>query len=198
MDFQTIWQFATTTGQSMTFFWIFVAGAGFTLVFFIFGEIFDGMEDVFHGAFDALHLDGIFHIDADGGPSAFSPRVLSVFVTVFGGAGFISSVKKLGPVESSLIGIGSGVVIASIFFMIFRWIHHQQSTSTINTHQLVGALGTVRTAIPSDGVGEVVVDYVGSRQSRSAKSSDGRSIGESTSIIVKEVRGQMLIVESQK
>lgn len=198
MDTQTVWQLIFTPSQIATFFWIFLAGAGLTLIFFIFGEIFDGAEDVLHNLVDLLHLDSIFDIDPGTGSSILSPRVISVFVTVFGGSGFLASVQLLGPIASSLIGIASGTGIAGIFLMAFRWIHNQQSSSVLSNSQLVGKPGTVKTEIPENGVGEVIVDYVGSRITRPAKSNNGSLIGTNVSIVVQEVRGQMLIVAQQK
>ena len=196
---KTFWEAVFSLTQVGIFFWIFILGASFALVTFIMGEIFDGLDDIFHGLLDALHLDSIlnsvFDIDDVGtGPSIFSTRVISVFVMVFGGTGLMASANKMGPFASSGIGVACGVCCAFIFLMIFRWIHSQQSSSVLQSGDLVGKRGTIKTSIPAGGVGEVIIDNVGQRITRSAKSADGKEIEFSSSVVVREISGNLATV----
>jgi len=198
MDGQSFTQVIFSMGQTAVFFWLFVVGFFFAAVCFLLGEALDGLDDIFHGILDVLHIDSLLHIDVDadtgGGPSIFSPRVVSVFVTIFGAGGFVSAVNGIGVAGSSVIGLVSGLVIATIFFWIFRWIYSQQTSSVVNTVQLKGMSGFVKTEIPANGLGEVVVDYAGLKMTRTAKSDNGKTIKQNSSIIVKEVCGHIVTV----
>ena len=67
---------------------IAVVGFLFLMVSLFFGEIFE-------------HFDTSLDHDLDhGGPSFFSPRVMSVFVTTFGGAGAIATFYRWSPVPA--------------------------------------------------------------------------------------------------
>jgi len=187
--------------QMIAFLSIFAVGFLFTIISFILGELFDGVEDVFHGVFDFFHLDSLFDVDVDvdhgGGASVFSPRVISVFVMIFGATGIVATIQELGMLSSILVSIFVGLIVAAIFYSIFNWIYRQQSTSVVNNNSLINHVGTVKTEIPAHGVGEVTVDYVGSRMTRSAKSKDGRKIAINANVIVREIRGHMVIVDPQ-
>ena len=68
---------------------IAAAGFLFLLLSLFFGGIFD-------------HFDGGFDHDVDhGGPGFFSTRVISVFVTAFGGFGAIATYYGFGPLPAS-------------------------------------------------------------------------------------------------
>jgi len=192
------WSSIFSMSQFSVFFWIFVFGTGFAFLTFIFGELLDGVDDIFQGAFEFLHLDSIFDIDDIGvGPSIFSTRAISVFVIVFGGAGLLATVQGVNPLFSSVIGAGSGLVIASIFLLIFRWVHSQQSSSIMSNASLVGKKGIIKTAIPAGGLGEVIVDNAGLRITRTAQSYDGNEISNNKGVTVKEVRGNTVIVATE-
>jgi hypothetical protein len=81
---------------------IATVGFLFLMVSLFFGEIFE-------------HFDTSLDHDLDhGGPGFFSPRVMSVFVTTFGGAGAIATFYGWSPVPASVVGFGSGVALSSL------------------------------------------------------------------------------------
>ena len=59
---------------------------------------------------------------------------------------------------------------------------------------MVGKRGTIKTSIPAGGVGEVIIDNVGQRITRSAKSADGKEIEFSSSVVVREISGNLATV----
>ena len=76
------------------------------------GFLFLMISLFFGGIFD--HFDGALDHDLDhGGPGFFSTRVISVFVTAFGGFGAIATHYGFGPLPASGIGALSGVVLAT-------------------------------------------------------------------------------------
>lgn len=173
--------------QTLSAFSIFLAIAGvgflFLLLSLVFGEVFD------HLGFD----HDMDHGDA-GGPTFFSPRVISVFITGFGGAGAIATSYGLSTLASSGIGFGSGFVLATIILLFARFLYGQQASTTVISTDVLGQTARVVVGIPKDGVGQVrcrvgeeIVDKV-------ARSRDGKAIAENASVKVEEVLGEMVIV----
>ena len=85
----------------VVFLGITAVGFLFLLVSLIFGELFDHFGD---GHFE--------HDFGHGGPSFFSARILSVFVTAFGGFGAVGTYYGLSTLASSGMGFLSGMFFA--------------------------------------------------------------------------------------
>src|SRR5437867_2829285 len=105
-----------------------IAGVGFVflLVSLVFGEIFD-------------HLGGAdFGHDLDhGGPGFFSTRILSVFITAFGGFGAVGTHYGLSPLASSGVGFASGAGFASLIYAFARFLYGQQASSDVRSGDVV-------------------------------------------------------------
>ena len=100
---------------------IAAAGLIFLLISLFFGEIFE-------------HFDTSLDHDLDhGGPSFFSPRVMSVFVTAFGGVGAIATHYGMGPLPASGMGFVSGLVLSSIVLAFARFLYRQQASSDVRS-----------------------------------------------------------------
>ena len=113
------------------------------MISLFFGEIFE-------------HFDGGLDHDLDhGGPGFFSTRVISVFVTAFGGFGAIATDYGFGTLAASGIGALSGVVLAAPVSLFARFLYGQQATSESRAQDLVGQIGRVVITIPAGGVGQV-------------------------------------------
>ncbi|MDA2930633.1 hypothetical protein MYX84_11925 [Acidobacteria bacterium AH-259-O06] len=180
--------------QATLYLIIFAIGFVFLLVTFVLGELFEGVGEL------AEHLDIDFDHDFDHGdhglgPSILSPKILSVFVTVFGGTGYIVTVQfDYSLLGTSLIGIVSGVILASITFGVVSWLYTQQSTTMVSPESLVGKKGTVSIGIPRAGIGQVVLNVVGARVTKSARSEDGEAIEPNSRVTVVSVEGSGVIV----
>jgi membrane protein implicated in regulation of membrane protease activity len=164
-----------------------IAGAGliFLVVSLFVGEISD-------------HFDTSLDHDLDhGGPSVFSPRVMSVFVTAFGGVGAIATYYGLSPVPASLTGFGSGVVLSALVLAFARFLYRQQATSEVRTSDLVGQSGRVVIAIPPGGVGQVRCRVGEELVDKIARAHDGRPVPEHTAVRVDEVLGDTVVVSRQ-
>src|SRR5215208_4549584 len=95
-------EFLQAVNAFTVFLGIAAVGFVFLMVSLFFGEVFE-------------HFDTSLDHDLDhGGPGFFSPRVMSVFVTAFGGVGAVATFYKIGPVPASLLGFASGLVLSSI------------------------------------------------------------------------------------
>lgn len=155
----------------------------FLLISLIFGEIFD-----------------FFHFDADldhGGPSFFSTRVLSVFITAFGGVGAIGVRYGLTPGTASLAGVASGFALGSLIYFFARFLYNQQASSDMSVHDLVGRTGRVVVAIPAEGVGQVRLQIGETLVDKIARSHDGQPIPENAVARVEEILGETLVVRRQ-
>jgi len=177
--------------QSLSAFTVFLSIAAFGFVFlvisFVFGEIFDAFG--FDHDFD--HDGGLDH----GGPSFFSPRVLSVFVTAFGGAGAIATYYGLSSLASSGVGFVSGLVFGTMILMFARFLYGQQATTEVKSTDVIGQVARVVVGIPKGGVGQVRCRVGEELIDKIARSDDGQPIAENMPVRVEQVLGEMVIVK---
>src|SRR5262245_9978171 len=96
----------------------------FLLVMLFAGEIFGGDHDV--GGHDAA----LEHGDADhgGGPSIFSARIMSSFLTAFGVGGVVARYYDLSHPAASGIGVVTGIVMAGLVFQFAKLLYSQQAS----------------------------------------------------------------------
>jgi membrane protein implicated in regulation of membrane protease activity len=154
----------------------------FLLISLFFGEMFE-------------HFDGGLDHDLDhGGPGFFSTRVLSVFITAFGGFGAIATEYGLGPLAASGIGALGGVILATPIYFFARFLFGQQATSESRTQDLVGQVGRVVVTIPPGGVGQVRCKIGEELVDKIARGRDPEAIAENTSVVVEEVVGETVVV----
>jgi membrane protein implicated in regulation of membrane protease activity len=172
---------------------ITIAIIGFVLLVLalILGEIFEGDGD---GDAD----DGAGVEDSQGGPSIFSFRFIACFITGFGGGGSIGTYYDLGYVVSSLIGVGSAVILAGILYLIVRMLYKRQSSSNVSTQDLTGKDAIVSIAIPANGVGEVSITAKGRMLSQRARTEDGSELKAGNAVTVTQVVGDKVIVAAKK
>jgi hypothetical protein len=156
----------------------------FLLLSLVFGEFFDHFD--FGHDFD--------HDLSHGGPGFFSTRVLSVFVTAFGGFGAISVYTGYGILLSSFFGFVGGVVLASVIYFFARFLFSQQASSTTSTADLVGRTAEVTVSIPSGGVGQVRCLVGESMMDKIARSRDGSAIPSHSLVKIEEIIGDSAIV----
>jgi hypothetical protein len=157
----------------------------FLLISLIFGEIFD-------------HFDFDHDIDHDlghGGPGFFSTRVMSVFITAFGGFGAIGVRNGYSILASSAMGFGGGVIFASLIYAFARFLYSQQASSTVRVADLVGRSAEVIVAIPANNVGQIRCLIGESMVEKMARSRDGSPIPFNSIVTVEEVLGETVIVK---
>ncbi|HOL71524.1 MAG TPA: hypothetical protein PLA43_09775 [Bryobacteraceae bacterium] len=161
-----------------------IAGVGFLflLISLIFGEIFEHFE----GGFD--------HDIDDGGPGFLSTRVLSVFVTAFGGSGAVATHYGLSAVAASGVGFASGMLFASMIYAFARFLWAQQATSEMRVADLVGQTARVVVGIPSGGVGQVRCRIGEQLIDKIARAADGGAIAEHSVVRILEALGETVIV----
>ena len=158
----------------------------FLLISLIFGEIFEH--------FDSDHFD---HDFGHGGPSFFSVRVLSVFVTAFGGFGAVGTHYGLTPLAASGVGFVSGMGFASLIYAFARFLFNQQASTQVTATDVIGTTARVIVSIPAGGVGQIRCRIGEELIDNIARSKDGQAIGENAVVKVEETLGEVVIVRPQ-
>ena len=177
-------EFLSNITPLMVFLGIATLGFVFLLISLVVGDIFDsfGFE---------TGLDG----GADGhGHGLLDSRVLSVFVTAFGGFGTIGIQMGLSIVASSLLGLGGGIILGGVVSLFGRFLYGQQATSSINTSQLIGRPAQVIVSISPGSLGQVSCRVGEERIEKLARARDNREIKAGATVRVEEVAGDSLIV----
>ena len=124
-------------------------------------------------------LDGIFEaFNLDAGGGMFSAPVLGSFLAAFGfGAALIMYATGVGAAAGAVGGLASGVVIGGAALMLTRSLMNMPTDASMDTQDLVGHEGTVITAIPDDGLGEITIRFLGQQHKKYARSQAAVSAG---------------------
>ncbi|MEU2250755.1 hypothetical protein [Streptomyces sp. NPDC019224] len=122
--------------------------------------IFDGiLESLFGGL-----LEGLF-----GG--LVSLPVIAGFLSMLGfGGAIVLGTTGAGTLVATVAGVAAGLVAALLTWRFSRALMRDQTDATPRNEDLVGTSGSVVTAIPADGYGEVLLRFGGQLVKLSAKS----------------------------
>lgn len=164
------------------FIFLGIASLGFIflLISLVVGDIFDSF-----GFDTGLDVDGQGFLDS---------RVISVFVTAFGGFGAIGIQAGLSIVASSLLGLAGGIVLGGLVSLFARFLYKQQSSSSVGTAQLIGRTAQVIVSIAPGSLGQVSCRVGEERVEKLARARDNREIKAGATVRVEEVAGDSLIV----
>ncbi|GGT38585.1 hypothetical protein [Streptomyces purpureus] len=113
--------------------------------------VFDGvLEGLFDGALDGL-LDGWLSLP-----------VVAGFVSMLGFSGaLVLGITGLGPVPATAAGAVAGAGAGWLTYRLSRVLIRDRSGAAPRQDELVGTAGTVVTAIPAGGYGEVLLRLAG-------------------------------------
>ena len=169
-----------------------IGAVGFLLLLFmlIFGEM-GGDHELPAGDIDGGHFD----FGHEGGPSVFSLRIMSAFLTAFGVGGVVARFLDLPHIAASGIGVASGVVLAGIVYQFARILYSQQASSEVQMSTLVGQTAQVAIGIPRAGVGQVTLVAGGERTMQLARARDGEPIPAGADVVITAVSGEAVIVD---
>jgi hypothetical protein len=151
----------------------------------------------FGGLFDHFELSAD-HDLSHGGPGFFSTRILSVFITAFGGFGAVGTYYGFGVLGSSAVGFLSGLFFACLIWAFAGFLYSQQASSDVRVQETVGHVARVVVGIPAGGVGQVRCQLGEQMVDKIARSVDGASIPENVAVTVVEVLGDSLIVSRKE
>ncbi|MFE0131005.1 hypothetical protein ACFWY6_05390 [Streptomyces sp. NPDC059037] len=123
------------------------------------------LDGVLEGLFDGVGaLGGVF----DG---LLSLPVIAGFVSMLGfGGAIVLGTTGLGAGAATAVGAGAGVGAGWLTWKLTRALMRDQTAATPRGDDLVGTAGTVVTAIPADGYGEVLLQLAGQSAKFAAKS----------------------------
>lgn len=165
-----------------------IGGVGFLflLVSLVIGDVFDAVG-----------------LDLDGGPDGtdfglLDSRVISVFVTAFGGFGVIGNQMGYGAVGASVIGLLGGLVFGGVVSAFGRFLIGQQASSSVTDNDLVGRDAQVTVAIKAGSVGQIMTRIGDERVERLARSRDGQEISLGSIVKVAAIAGDSVIVEQER
>ena len=175
-------EFLSNLSPLLVFLGIATLGFVFLLISLVVGDLFDsfGFE---------TGLDGVAE-----GHALLDSRVISVFVTAFGGFGAIGIQMGLSIVASSLLGLAGGVILGGLVSLFARFLYKQQSTSSVTTSQLVGRTAQVIVSIAPGSIGQVSCRIGEERVEKLARARDNAEIKAGVTVRVDEVAGDSLIV----
>jgi hypothetical protein len=180
----------TFAGLSAFAVFLGIASVGFLFLVasFVSGELFE------HG--DLAGHDADFHGDVHGGPgvSILSTRILSVFITAFGGFGAIGIHLGHSTEVSTVIGVAGGLIFGTIIYLFASFLFSQQASSEIRVSDLAGNMAQVSVAIPKAGVGQVWCTLGESVVEKIARSQDGEQIPINTLVKIEAVVGETVVV----
>jgi membrane protein implicated in regulation of membrane protease activity len=168
--------------QFSVFLALAAVGFLFLLVALFFGGLFEHFE--FSGDHDLGH----------GGPGFFSTRILSVFITAFGGFGAVASFYGFGVLSASGVGFLSGLFFAGLIWAFAGFLYSQQASSDVRVQDVVGRTARVVVAIPAGGIGQVRCQLGEQMVDKIARAAAGQAIPENTAVTVVEVLGDTVVV----
>ena len=171
--------------QFSVFLAIAAVGFVFLLVALVFGEVFEHFEA------------SVDHDFGHGGPGFFSTRILSVFVTAFGGFGAVGTYYGLGTLGASGVGFASGLFFAGLIYAFATFLFSQQASSDLHVQDVVGCQARVVVPIPASGVGQVRCQMGEQLMDKIARSRDGAAIPENVAVTIVEVLGDTVVVVPQ-
>src|SRR5690606_32912822 len=120
-------------------------------------------------------------------PSPLSSRIIFVFITAFGGVGFIGQTAGWPVAANVLAAIAGGLAVAGgTFFLVVLPMARQQGSVSLAMADLVDLEGQVTDEIPAGGVGRVTIvpPGTGARIARAARSHSGAAIPAGTVVRV--------------
>ena len=174
------------TNLNLLALFVIIGGIGFLflLLSLIVGDVFEAV------GFD-------FDAGADSDFGLLDSRVLSVFITAFGGFGAIGVQMGFGAVASSLIGLLGGVVFGGVVSMFGRFLVGQQASTTVTDDDLVGRSAQVTVAIQSGQVGQITCRIGDERVEKIARSKNGEEIKAGSIVKVESIAGDSVIVSPE-
>jgi len=171
----------------------FFLGFGFALISALMSGVFSGGAEAHVGAGHDIH--------ATAGDSVhfplLSPVTLSMFVSSFGGSGYIyKHVLGLDTAPHlALAALTAGGIALAIAWLLYKVFQLTQGSSEAQVADLIGIEAEVITAIPHDGMGEISYSAKQARYSAPARTSDNKALGPHTIVKIVRIVGGTYVVE---
>lgn len=172
------------THSLMTIF-LAIGGVGFLflLISFIVGDLFDMLGLGFDTNLDSGHDFGVF-----------DSRVISVFLTAFGGFGAIGTSLGYGAGGSSLFGLLGGIVFGAIVFYFGKFLYNQQSSSSVTMEDLIGRAAQVVVSIKPNQPGQISCRIGEERVEKVARAIGGAEIKAGEMVRIDSINSDAVMV----
>jgi len=178
------------SGLSALTVFLLIGAAGF--LFLVLSFFFSDLSE--HFGVDVASLD---HVDVGtDGIGLLDSRVVSIFITAFGCVGAVGVQLGLNPALSGVLGLLSGLVLGAIVFYFGKLLYHQQASSSVSAHQLMGRLAEVTVTIQPGTVGRISCRFGEERVEKLARSRDETEIKSGTTVRIEEIAGEAVIVSA--
>ena len=150
------------------------------------------------GHHDMGHHDFGHHNGGSAGVhlSPVSPITIAMFITSFGGMGFIlQQIPGRSLLFSLPLALASGLVIAgAAFYLLYKIFSATQVSSNYTRESVLDMEAEVITPIPAKGVGEIAYTAQGSRFSAPARSENQEAIPKHAIVRMTKVAGSIFYV----
>lgn len=188
----------------------FLFGLIFTIASFLLGGLshFDGIGHAGHGALDHGGHIASHGAGGEGGHGANSARTVTgfgwfnvnaliVFLTWFGGAGFVLNALAFNGWLIIPLALAAGMVgyLAVIFFLNKVLYSSQTPLMQDKDYDLTGNVARVSSPIFANGTGEVIFTKYGTRRSCPARSVDGRPFSRDVEVVILRMEHGVAYVE---
>lgn len=144
--------------------------------------------------FDAIGLNFDLNLDGNGDFGLFDSRVISIFLTAFGGFGAIGVSLGFGALVSSFFGILGGAFFGALVFYFGRFLYRQQASSSVTEEDLIGRTAQVVVGILPNQIGQIAVRIGEERLEKIARTRDGSEIKTGEIVRIESVAGEAVIV----
>lgn len=166
-------------------------GLAFTIITLLMSQFLGGGD---HGHVEGSggHAEAGADTSDSPGMSAFSPTMISAFVSAFGGFGIIFHQIPLtrSPIFSAPLAVIAAFGCSSVLLWILRQLFRRtQSSSESQIGTLVGMEATVISPIPQQGVGEIAYVQGGSRYTAPARTESGCAVAAGGTVRIHRVVG---------
>ncbi|MBX7245796.1 MAG: hypothetical protein K1X53_09865 [Candidatus Sumerlaeaceae bacterium] len=173
----------------------FLVGFTFTVVSFVFGLGHHGHvgghhmhgPDVggHHGGHVGGHGDGSHHL-GDGDIPYFNFTTVLVFITFFGGVGYILNSRSNGFVLNTLLfAILAGFVAsAAVFLFLSKILIRGETPMDPTDYHMPGTLARVTSLIREGGTGEIIYVQGGTRKTAGARSEDNTAHQQGEEVVI--------------
>ena len=171
-------------GLSVLTIFLIIAGVGFIflLLSFVLGDLFE-------------HLNADIDLNSgNDGIALLDSRVISIFLTAFGGVGAICSKLGFDVTLSSVGGLLGGITLGWIVFYFGRLLYRQQASSSVGAHQLIGRTAEVVVAIKPGSVGQISCRIGPERIEKLARAKNDSEIKAGSQVRIEEIAGESVIV----
>ncbi len=127
----------------------------------------------------------------------FNFSALVVFLTWFGGAGFILKSMRVDNWLSVVLAIVSGIIgyMAVLLFLSKVLVSSQTPAMRLEDYDLTGTVAKVTSTIFENGVGEVIFSKHGTRRAVAARSANGGIMPRESQVVILQFEKGVALVE---